>query len=55
MNKLKPLTNQQFLKELESRITNFTQDELAALMKIMAPHQLEMMKIIQLTNPTIYH
>ena len=48
------LTNQQFLKDLEKRLPEFTQDELWTLMGIIQPCQGKIMKVIQELNPQVY-
>jgi hypothetical protein len=54
-NKLSSITNQQFLKELEKRLPDFTQDEFVTLIRLLNKYQEEVMKIIQLANPKIYN
>ena len=54
MTKKKYLTNQQFLKELEQRLPEFTQEDFATLMKITVPYQEKVMKLIRDANPQVY-
>ena len=54
MPKNKYLTNRELLAELEKRLSEFTQDELTVLMKIMSPHQPKIMKLIQSAHPQIH-
>ena len=48
------LTNQELLKELEQRLSDFTQGEFLVLMKLMEQHKEIVLKIIQLSDPKIY-
>jgi hypothetical protein len=54
MNQFKKITNQELLKELESRLTGFTQNEFATLMVLLQNHQQQVMEIIQADNPQVY-
>jgi len=54
MNQFKKITNQEYLAELEKRLSDFTQDELWTLMGIIQPYQEKILKIIQKTNPQVY-
>ena len=49
----KSLTNPEFLKELEKRLPDFTEEDFLALMKLFLPYQEKIMKILQATSPQV--
>ena len=55
MPRNKHFTNQQFLKELEKRLPDFTEDEFSTLMKLTIPYQEKVMKILQAADPQIHN
>lgn len=51
----KYLTNQQFLKELEQKLPDFTHDEFTILTGLLIKHREEIAKVIQATNPEVHN
>jgi len=47
----KSLTNQEFLKELEQRLANFTESDFITLVSLLSEHQSEFFKAIQAISP----
>ena len=55
MTKHKSLTNQELLKQLEERLSSFTQDEFVTLGRLISEHRQRFMRIIQTGNPRVYN
>jgi hypothetical protein len=55
MTKHKSLTNQELLKQLEERLSSFTQDEFVILGRLIGEHRQRFMRIIQTGNPRVYN
>ena len=54
MTRNKSLTNLEFLKELEKRLPDFTEEDFLALMKLFLPYQQKFMKLLQATSPQVH-
>ena len=54
MTNNKYLTNQQFLKDLEKRLPDFTDDEFMAFGLLLGKYQQRFMEVIQVKSPQIH-
>jgi len=54
MSKLKKISHWELLAELEQRLPNFTQTELAKLLGLLGKKQEQVLQIIQEVSPRVY-